>query len=130
MWLSQIEFMSQVAIDFSLLSRPSDAHTFFSHRPFTRQVLLRSDCAFKAGEFGRDMYFIQKGFIQITGDAKLGQGDLVFCTLLAGSFFGELAMFTQQRRTATARAASDCILFHMSHAGIQISRQSRTLPAQ
>jgi hypothetical protein len=49
------------------------------------QVLLRSDCAFKAGELGRDMYFIQKGFIQITGDAKVGQGDLVFCTLLAGS---------------------------------------------
>ena len=36
-----------------------------------------------------------------------------------GSFFGELAMFTSQRRTATARAASDCILFHMSNADFE-----------
>ena len=49
------------------------------------QVLLPSDFSFKAGEQGPDMYFIPKGFIQVTAHAKVGQGAHVSCTRLAGA---------------------------------------------
>ena len=62
------------------------------------------------GEEGECMYFIQSGCVQITNEDRT----TVFVTLMPGAYFGELAMFTSQRRTATARAATDCILFYMT----------------
>jgi CRP-like cAMP-binding protein len=34
----------------------------------------------------------------------------------AGAYFGELAIFTDQRRTASARAKRDCTLYNLSKA--------------
>ena len=39
--------------------------------------------------------------------------------LSPGAYFGELSMLTSQRRTATARAAMDCILFYMTFEGFE-----------
>ena len=41
-------------------------------------------------------------------------GSVIFATLREGAFFGEVAMFTTQRRTASARALDDCILYSMT----------------
>ena len=73
------------------------------------QVLMRGDCAFRVNEPGDCMYFIQSGCVQITNVDR----SVVFVTLMPGAYFGELAMLTSQRRTATAQAVDDCILFYM-----------------
>lgn len=74
------------------------------------QVLLRGDCAFQALEQASTMYFIQNGCVQIVNQAQT----IVHITLFSGAYFGELAMLTKQKRTATALAATDCILFYMT----------------
>jgi len=84
------------------------------------QVLLMGDCAFKVYEMGSTMYFIQNGCMQILGEADATHGEIIYCTLMAGSYFGELAMLTSQRRTATARAGSDCILFYMTTSDFEL----------
>jgi hypothetical protein len=53
------------------------------------QVLLCGDYAFKVYELGSTMYFIQNGSVQIVSD---GEPQVIYCTLMQGSYFGELAM--------------------------------------
>ena len=57
------------------------------------------------------MYFIQNGCVQVVNEAQT----VVHVTLFSGAYFGELAMLLpKQKRTATALAATDCILFNMT----------------
>ena len=70
------------------------------------QVLLRGDYLFRMNEPGDCMYFIKNGCVQI----KNLDCTVVFATLKPGAYFGELAMLTQQRRTATAQASTDGLL--------------------
>ena len=74
------------------------------------QVILEGDCVFRANEHGANMYFIQNGVVQIV-DVSL---TVVYSTLIEGAYFGELSMLTAQRRSATARALTDCILFFVT----------------
>jgi hypothetical protein len=72
------------------------------------QVLLKGDCAFQLNDSGDAMFFLKKGAVQITN------GGVIYCTLMPGSHFGELSMLTGQRRTAAAKAVTDCIMFYMT----------------
>lgn len=74
------------------------------------QVLLRGDCAFRIHEPGDEMYFIQHGRMQMVDETLT----LCYNHLYSGAYFGELSMLTKKPRTATALAASDCVLFYMT----------------
>ena len=74
------------------------------------QVLLEGDYAFRLNDTGDCMYFLKKGAVQISNDDR----SIIYCTLMPGSHFGELAMLTAQRRTASAMAITDCIMFYMT----------------
>jgi len=74
------------------------------------QVVLSGDCIFRANEAGTNMYFIQNGVVHILDQS----GTVIYSTLIEGAYFGELSMLTAQRRTATARAVTDCILFYVT----------------
>ena len=52
---------------------------------------------------------VSRASVQITNHDR----SVVFITLMPGAYFGELAMLTTQRRTATAQAIADCILFYL-----------------
>ena len=71
------------------------------------QVLLQGDFAFRYGEVGDTMYFVQSGIVQVGNEGF----STVYATLGRGKYFGELALFTSQRRTASARAVRDCTLY-------------------
>jgi len=73
-------------------------------------VLLNGDYCFRIHETSGEMYFIHRGFMQMVNE----DGSVIFATLREGAFFGEVAMFTTQRRTASARALDDCILYSMT----------------
>ena len=69
------------------------------------QVLLQGDFAFRYGEVGDTMYFVQSGIVQVGNEGF----STVYATLGRGKYFGELALFTAQRRTASARAVASTL---------------------
>jgi voltage-gated potassium channel len=96
-------------------------------------VFMPGDYVYKAGEFGRDMYFISRG----TLEALSRDGKTIYATLAAGDFFGEIALVLNQRRTASVRALTYCdlyrldkdmferVLAHYPEIGMQIEAKAR-----
>lgn len=73
-------------------------------------VLTPGDCVFKAGEIGKEMYFIINGSINVvTKDQKT-----TLSVLRDGDFFGEVALFLRKPRTATVIAETYCDLYVLS----------------
>ncbi len=72
-------------------------------------VFMPGDYVYKAGESGRDMYFISRG----TLEALSRDGAMIYATLGAGDFFGEIALVLNQRRTASVRALTYCDLYRL-----------------
>jgi voltage-gated potassium channel len=70
------------------------------------RVFVPGERIFHKGEPGDAMYFIYHGTIEIVS----GEGH-VLATLHPGSFFGEMALLTDNPRNATARASSYCDLY-------------------
>ena len=70
-------------------------------------VYTPGDYVFRAGQYGRNMYFISRGTVEIIA----ADGKTVVNTLHAGNFFGELALLFSQPRTASVRAVDYCDLY-------------------
>lgn len=63
------------------------------------------DIIFQEGDKGRDMYIVEDGEVVIT------KSDKVLNILKKGDHFGELAIFDNKPRSATAKAKNRCTLF-------------------
>lgn len=68
----------------------------------------------RAGESGRDMFFIAIGQVSV-----LSESGTALATLQAGDFFGELALLSARPRTATVRAAGYCHLLQLRRRDFQ-----------
>jgi len=79
------------------------------------EVVLAGDYAFLKNELGELMYFLQLGTIEIGNEDM----SVVYATKEAGDYFGEIAVFSNARRTATARAKTDAILYTLSKPGFE-----------
>ncbi|HEY5719814.1 MAG TPA: cation:proton antiporter, partial [Gammaproteobacteria bacterium] len=62
-------------------------------------------------ERGDSMYLIGRGVVRVARAEEGGERDLA--TLLAGDFFGEMALLNQAPRTATCRAVTPCALYEL-----------------
>jgi uncharacterized membrane protein len=96
----------------------------FRNLPPTQIAVLRSAAVrnlFKAGEsvfvqgdLPENLYIVEEGVIDIVLPAR-GE-EIILATFESGSFFGELAVFDNRPRVATARAGTDasliCIPLH------------------
>ena len=71
-------------------------------------VYTPGDYVFRAGHYGRHMYFIGRGQVEIVA----GDGHTV-ATLKDGDFFGELALLFSQPRNASVRAVDYCDLYSL-----------------
>ncbi len=69
-------------------------------------VYETGDYIIRKGETGTQMYFLNRGDVEIIGD----EGK-IFSSLTDGSFFGEIALLTSQPRTASVRAKTACNIF-------------------
>lgn len=76
-----------------------------------RRTYIRGEIIFRQGENGHVMYFITSGAIKITQVVRGKDKDLAI--LQKGSFFGELAIFTNRPRSATVTAVEDCELIEV-----------------
>ena len=66
------------------------------------------ETVFGQGDLPQFLYVVESGAIDIVLPTR---GDeIILASFQAGSFFGELAVFDRQRRTASARAAADATL--------------------
>lgn len=72
-------------------------------------VYTPGDYVVRAGEPGREMYFISRG----TLEAIAKDGTTVYTTLHEGDFFGEIALILNQPRSASVRAVDYCDLYRL-----------------
>jgi CRP/FNR family transcriptional regulator, cyclic AMP receptor protein len=72
---------------------------------------------FKEGDEGDKMYIIQSGTIRIS--RTIDQKTHVLADLTKGDFFGEMAIVSRIRRTATATTVEDTQLLAFDRAGFQ-----------
>lgn len=70
-------------------------------------VFTPGDYIFKAGEVGRQMYFISHGTVEVLS----ADGTTIFTKLSDGDFFGEIALLLSQPRSASVRAVNYCDLY-------------------
>jgi CRP/FNR family transcriptional regulator, cyclic AMP receptor protein len=80
-----------------------------------KRELKKGDILFKKGDPGNSMYVIEHGVIEIVLPVDPPLNEMLISTLNEGEFFGELSLFVDTPRTATARALEHCILIEMSH---------------
>ncbi len=73
-------------------------------------VFTPNDYIVRAGEIGRDMYFISKGSVAVLSADET----VTYATLTAGQFFGEISLLLSTPRTATIRALEFCDLYQLN----------------
>ncbi|MBF0143156.1 MAG: ion transporter [Magnetococcales bacterium] len=75
----------------------------------TSKILVPKDVIIRAGEVGREMYFLSHGVVEVlTPEGK------PVVKLRAGSFFGEVAVLKDTPRSATIQAITYCDVFVLS----------------
>jgi voltage-gated potassium channel len=86
-------------------------------KALTRRVALRmvseiftpGDIVVRAGETGRDMYFIVRGAVEV-----ISPDGHVLDVLGEGDYFGEIALLEDRPRNASVRAVDYCDLYRLS----------------
>jgi len=69
-------------------------------------IFVPGEFVFRAGQSGDKMYFVIKGTLRV-----IAKDGTVVATLDDGDFFGELALFTNQGRSAGIQAVTYCDLY-------------------
>ncbi len=67
----------------------------------------------KQGEKGESLFLIARGVVRVS--LKKDSVDKDLATLMAGDFFGEMALLHKEPRTATCRAVTPCALYELKH---------------
>lgn len=68
------------------------------------EKFYRNQIVFRKGDEAQEMYFVAKGTADVVDESR----SVVYASLQPGSFFGEVAVFTDdQKRTATVQCSSD-----------------------
>jgi len=83
------------------------------------QVLLKGDFAFHKNEIGEAMFFIKFGQVDIGNEDV----SVVYTTKQPGTYFGEIAVFSEERRTASARAKRDCMLYSLAKTAVDATKK-------
>jgi voltage-gated potassium channel len=78
-------------------------------RELEPRVAVPGERIFRQGDPGDALYFIQSGAVEV-----LGAGREVIATLSDGAFFGEMALVSDQPRSATVRSVAYCDLCLLS----------------
>ncbi|MFH1429372.1 MAG: cation:proton antiporter [Candidatus Margulisiibacteriota bacterium] len=72
---------------------------------------LAKDNIIKQGDIGRSMYLIARGVVRVSRNDNGEEHNLA--TLMAGDFFGEMALLHNEPRNATCKAATPCAIYEL-----------------
>lgn len=103
------DFLSKIPI-FKFL--PEDDHVALVSLWKTK-TMKAGEVLFRKGERGSSMYVIEEGEIEILLPVGPPVNEMILSTFKEGEFFGELSLFADTPRTATARALIDTRLVEM-----------------
>ena len=81
-----------------------------------RQVFQPGEVIFRQGDLPEHLYVVESGGVDIVLDSE--SHEIILASFVAGSFFGELAIFDDQPRNATARATDETSLLCVSGRGV------------
>jgi len=77
---------------------------------------------FEQGDSGDSLYLIARGVIRVSIKIKGEERDVA--TMIAGDFFGEMALLNRAPRTATIRAITPCVLYELRKKDFDAIRKS------
>ncbi|NOQ14365.1 MAG: cyclic nucleotide-binding domain-containing protein [Methyloprofundus sp.] len=95
---------------FSILDFLQDADAT-ANIPWEIKKFTTGETIVKEGDEGQEVYFVKKGIVHVLVSMRLDQGlrkDKGIGKLSENEFFGELAVFNDNTRSATVVAATDC----------------------
>ena len=70
-----------------------------------------SDYVIREGETGKSLYLIMRGVVRVTKKMEGEEKDVA--TLIAGDFFGEMALLHDEHRSASCRAVTPCAIYEL-----------------
>jgi CPA1 family monovalent cation:H+ antiporter len=82
-----------------------------------RRTAPSGDAIVKQGEKGSALFLLARGVVRVTREEDGATIDLA--TLMAGNFFGEMALLHGMVRTATCRAVTPCALYELGRADLE-----------
>lgn len=77
------------------------------------RTFLADDVIVREGDMGDSMFLIGRGVVRVTIGGG-GVGLVPIATLLAGEFFGEMAVLSANPRSATVTAVTHCTLYELT----------------
>jgi len=80
------------------------------------------DVIIRQGETGDSLYLVARGVIRVSTEDGGRKVDLA--TLMAGDFFGEMALLRGEPRTATCRAVTPCALYELRRSDLDAVRSA------
>lgn len=81
---------------------------------FDRRFYPKGQIIIREGDFGNRAYFIEKGKLEVYILDKKGR-EIVLAIVGQGQIVGEMALITNEARTASVRIAEDSTLVSISH---------------
>ncbi|MGD8872699.1 MAG: cation:proton antiporter [Gemmatimonadota bacterium] len=81
-----------------------------------RRTAPTGDPIVKQGDKGSSLFLVARGVVRVIREDEGRTIDLA--TLMAGDFFGEMALLHQIARTATCRAVTPCALYELARADL------------
>ena len=91
--------------------RPEELKTIAAHM-HTRQYKPGTTIV-NAGDPGSSMFLVAEGLLEVSLPGGPEHGPLVVGKLLAGDFFGEMSMLTDEPRSATVRSVTETVLYEI-----------------
>ena len=87
------------------------------------QEYIPGDIIFREGQEGGSMFVITKGKVKIVRD--YGKSNNVLAKLSQGEFFGEMSVFSEEPRSATAVAEENTVLLRYTAKEIEALVENR-----
>ena len=91
-----------------------------------RRVYTEGEIIFRQGDVGSGFFLVRSGSVQLTAEDS-AHGNLPLATLPEGSIVGEMAIFDNSPRSATAVAVEDSVLYGLFEGDLH--RLQATRPA-